>query len=372
VLADHLDGGTGAPNALQGGLGDDFYTVRSVGDSIIEFANEGFDQVRAIGLSSFTLPYDVEALSVSSPTTGFVGVGNALNNSISGTGFADVLVGGGGDDRLRGLTGPANELIGGTGNDTYFISVIGDTIVEFAGEGTDTVETALLVYALRDHVENLTYSGTGGFVGVGNSADNVITGAAAAANTLIGLGGNDTYVVRNAGHSIVEAVGGGIDTVQTTLSVYTLPTNVENLTYTGTGFINAKGNDLNNVITGGAQTDDYLFAGAGVDTLTGGAGGDIFFFDSAVNGVDIITDFVSGVDRIFLADAVFANTGGFIVLNSGESFSQSNGAATSIFSYDRATGALTYDADNKDGVAAIHIATLSTGLTLAQGDFIFY
>jgi serralysin len=372
TLADHLDGGTGTPNQLQGGLGDDYYTVRVVGDSIVEFADQGFDQVRAVSLPSYVLPNNIEALFVSAPTTGFVGIGNSLNNSISGAaGFADVLVGGGGNDQLRGQSGPANELIGGTGDDTYFVAVAGDTIVEFANEGTDTVSTSLAAYALRDHIENLVYTGAARFTGIGTNADNVITGSTAAAGELIGHGGNDTYVVRNVGDSTIEAVGGGIDTVQTTLSIYTLQANIENLTYTGTTSINAKGNALDNAITGGANNDDYLFAGAGVDTLTGGAGRDVFFFDSAVNGVDIITDFVSGTDRIFLDDAVFTNVGSFVVLNALGTFSDGDGNP-SVFLYNRQSGALTYDADGDGAGAAIQIATLSTGLTLAAGDFVFY
>ncbi|MGH1558857.1 M10 family metallopeptidase C-terminal domain-containing protein [Caulobacter segnis] len=63
--------------------------------------------------------------------------------------------------------------------------------------------------------------------------------------------------------------------------------------------------------------------GLGSDTMTGGAGGDVFDFNDAAEGNwDVITDFVSGVDRIDLStiDASPANSQGnhaFVFLGSG-------------------------------------------------------
>ncbi|MBE9233739.1 hypothetical protein IQ231_19210, partial [Cuspidothrix issatschenkoi LEGE 03284] len=63
---------------------------------------------------------------------------------------------------------------------------------------------------------------------------------------------------------------------------WTLKTNLENLTLTGTTAINGTGNNLNNIITGntgnnilnGSSGNDTLIGGAGKDTLNGGAGND--------------------------------------------------------------------------------------------------
>jgi predicted extracellular nuclease len=50
----------------------------------------------------------------------------------------------------------------------------------------------------------------------------------------------------------------------------------------------------------GTPGDDVLDGGPGNDTLTGGSGRDDFVFDSVLDGVDTITDFESGIDRIVL------------------------------------------------------------------------
>lgn len=50
----------------------------------------------------------------------------------------------------------------------------------------------------------------------------------------------------------------------------------------------------------GTAGDDVITGGIGSDTLTGGAGADQFVFTSLRDGVDTITDFQPGVDRIVL------------------------------------------------------------------------
>jgi Predicted extracellular nuclease len=50
----------------------------------------------------------------------------------------------------------------------------------------------------------------------------------------------------------------------------------------------------------GTPGDDVLDGGPGNDTLTGGSGRDDFVFDSVLDGVDTITDFQPGSDRIVL------------------------------------------------------------------------
>jgi VCBS repeat-containing protein len=245
--------------------------------------------------------------------------GSAFNDVISGGPGHDVMLGLGGDDRLIGGTGTADELYGGTGDDTYVVSNGGDTIIENAGEGTDTVETNLSAFNQRNNVENLTYTGSGNFIGSGNALNNVIRGGvgadtlignggndtliggAGAANTLIGGTGDDTYVISNAGDSYIENAGEGVDLVLTGVAALTLRANVENLTYTGSTNFAGTGNALANVITGG-DGNDTLNGAAGADTLIGGLGDDIYVVDDLNDqtieqdgeGTDTVRTSVSG------------------------------------------------------------------------------
>jgi Ca2+-binding RTX toxin-like protein len=136
-------------------------------------------------------------------------------------------------------------------------------------------------------VENLTFTGAGDFAGTGNRGANTITSGdgadildgKAGADTLIGGDGSDTYIVDNAGDQVIEAAGGGIDTVQTSVD-YTLGEHVENLELIGSRSVSGTGNDLDNHITGNRGAN-VLDGGAGADILEGGAGNDTY----------LITDF---------------------------------------------------------------------------------
>ncbi|MEQ1600482.1 MAG: ExeM/NucH family extracellular endonuclease [Methylophilaceae bacterium] len=51
----------------------------------------------------------------------------------------------------------------------------------------------------------------------------------------------------------------------------------------------------------GTAGDDVLIGGIGADTLTGGAGNDVFVYSSLRDGIDTITDFLIGADKLDLA-----------------------------------------------------------------------
>ncbi len=137
---------------------------------------------------------------------------------------------------------------------------------------------------------------------------------------MAGGAGNDTYVVDNPGDRITELANGGTaDTVQSRIS-FTLGSNVERLTLTGTSAINGTGTGQNNVLTGngaantlaggagndtlsGGAGNDVLIGGAGSDRLAGGGGNDFFQFDSKV-GSDTIIDFSSAADTFRFKQSV--------------------------------------------------------------------
>ena len=196
-------------------------------------------------------------------------------------------------------------------------------MVEAPGGGKDTVSSSVTFTIFDEDVENLTLTGSSGISGTGNASANTLTGnsgantlnGAAGADTMTGLGGNDIYVVDNDGDSVSEVGGGGTDTVQSSIT-FTLGTDFENLTLTGSSAINGTGNTLANTITGNSNANslsggdgadilsgnsgaDTLTGGAGNDTLTGGNGADTFVVGTGF-GNDTIGDFVAGTDKIDL------------------------------------------------------------------------
>jgi Ca2+-binding RTX toxin-like protein len=228
--------------------------------------------------------------------------GGTGNDILNGGDDNDVLNGEDGNDTLNGGLGE-DTMNGGAGNDTFVVDNVGDSVSEALGGGTDLVRTSLTNYQLGANVENLTYTGNSDFTGTGNAQANTITGGVgndflnggAGADRLFGGAGNDTYVVDSRADVVGEVAGGGIDTVQTSLSRYTLGGNVENLTYTGTGNFIGNGNGSNNVITAGAG-NDTLNGGGGNDILTGNDGNDTLNGDAGNDQLSggIGTDTLSG------------------------------------------------------------------------------
>ncbi|WP_080579286.1 beta strand repeat-containing protein [Sinorhizobium fredii] len=192
----------------------------------------------------------------------------------------DTLLGGIGRDRINGGAG-GDAMEGGAGNDSYVVSDASDVVTELAGAGTDTVETILAASVLAANVENLVFVGSGNFQGTGNGLANTITGGngddildgAGGADRLVGRGGDDIYMVDSVGDAVVEAAGGGRDTIHVTASSYVLGANVEVLRYSGTGAFTGTGNGLANLLGGGSGNDD-LHGGAGDDELIGNEGSD--------------------------------------------------------------------------------------------------
>ncbi|MBP2445751.1 serralysin [Rhizobium leguminosarum] len=301
--ADTLDGKAGA-DILIGGAGDDTYIVDELADAVTEATNQGTDLIKtALSVYALTNIANVENLTFIG-TGDFSGTGNALANKI---------IGGAGNDTLDGGAG-ADTLAGGGGDDIYVVDSASDVITELVSAGTDEIRTALAAYSIAAlvNVENLTYTGSANFTGTGNALANTITGGAGndmlnggvGADSLIGGAGNDTYIVDNVGDLVTESANAGIDTVRTTLASYTLGSDLENLTYIGTGALVGTGNDLDNMITGGAAIDtlsggvgnDTLNGGAGADRLIGGTGNDTYIVDHAG---DLVTEAANeGIDTV--------------------------------------------------------------------------
>ncbi len=418
---DNLWGGSqnnpDVPNTMIGGTGNDQYQVFVAGDTIIELPGEG-DSDRVVSyLPVFVLPANVEYLNYSG-TESFTGIGNdgAYNEIAGGTG-ADTLVGLGGNDTLRGGTGAANTLLGGTGDDFYVVEAIGDSVIELAGEGNDSVSARVSVFTLPDHVERLSYFGTGAFTGTGNALDNPIYGGSggdtlfgldgdddlggsldfntpdSAANTLIGGRGNDSYIVYTPGDSVVEFANEGHDEIlvwAANISSYVLPADVEDLfVLSGINPFTAIGNALGNRIDGGQSNDflsgldgndtinggfgnDMIFGGNGSDVMNGGSGADTFFLYGNESGLDTINGFeAGGIDRIALSRSTFGLTATVDFLSAfGSLPTPTSNNSTLLYNTD--TRQLYLDVDGNGPIAAVQILQMSPGVPLALGDFVFF
>ncbi len=214
---DVLDGGGGV-DTLRGGAGDDIYIVNSGAVRIQEAFDDGIDTVRTS--VSYTLPPNVEKLVVVGNL--FVhGIGNELDNVMTGSAFANQLDGGGGNDILDGGAGN-DTLSGDSGDDTFIVDSSGDSVIEGIDQGHDTVRTTLDGYTLPANVEDLLLLGAQNISATGNELDNHLTGNAGAKHLAAGAGddlidggagadhmeggpGNDSYVVDDTGDVIDEA-----------------------------------------------------------------------------------------------------------------------------------------------------------------------
>ena len=148
---DTLNGGLGA-DKMTGGLGDDRYIVDDLKDTIIETTakNAGNDTIET-SLLNYTLPKNVENLYFTG-SQAIKGIGNALNNKISGTMGDDTFNGGLGNDTLIGGEGndtaqfnhPQNqyqitEKISENGSTQFIVSYIGSLKKPNFNDGVDTL-----------------------------------------------------------------------------------------------------------------------------------------------------------------------------------------------------------------------------------------
>ena len=297
INANVLDGAAGADTMI-GGDGSDRYEVDNVGDVVSETnADSVIGGVDTVSSSiNYTLGSNVENLILTG--TAAVGTGNALDNTITANATDNTIDGGAGVDTVSYASAGAAVTV------LLYSTTAPQTT---GGSGSDTLL----------NIENLIGSNYDDQL-KGNSANNVLTGGAgndlldgwSGADTMIGGAGNDRYYVNLSGDVVIEtdssSATGGVDTVYSMLSGYTLGANVENgVLYTNSA-MNMTGNSLNNVLTGNINAN-VLDGAAGADTMTGGAGNDTFKFSNlsdlglGAGSRDVITDFTQGQDKIDLS-----------------------------------------------------------------------
>jgi serralysin len=323
---DVLNGNSGI-DSMSGGIGDDNYYVDNTGDIVVEGLNQGIDTVRAT--INYTLGSNLENLTLIS-TTNINGIGNSLNNiitgnignnSLNGGAGNDTLNGGAGNDTLNGNNG-VDRMGGSTGDDNYYVDNTGDIVVEGLNQGIDTVR-ATINYTLGRNPENLTLISTGNINGTGNTLNNTITGNIGN-NSLNGGAGNDTLNGGAGNDSLIGSVG-----------------------------------------------NDTLIGSAGNDTLKGGSGLDFFHFNSTSEKVDRINDFSVVDDTILIERTGFG--GGLSLGTLPVTRFIIGSSATTLahrFFYNSGNGDLFFDVDGNGVNPAVQIAKLNAGLGLTNNDIV--
>jgi len=411
--SDRLDGGGGA-DVLEGGTGDDVYVLSDNEDTVVEHQSEGTDTIETSLQQLSLLDYDnVENIAYTGPdnaeaTVGFLGEGNALDNTISGNSDRDFLYGGHGNDTLSGM-GETDALFGGTGNDTLnggagddgldgedgndtlnggqgvdwlygrgghdTLNGGADGDALFGGEGDDLLNA--------DEGDDSLDGGYGddvlnGGVGVdwlfGGFGDDVLYGATPDADSgdtdaLFGQEGDDTLFGGSGGDSLDGGSGsdalfgqGGVDWLYGQAGNDSLNG--------GDGGDVLFGGDDNDTLIGGDGSDsidggsgsDTLTGGAGVDILFGGAGADIFLFSDKNDEEDVIRDFVTGVDQIMIDLVGFGISDAYdFFAGSGLPAALNDTGSSALYFETETKGLWLYDASDEEGLDQIKIAGLETG-----------
>ena len=381
-----LKDGGGAADTLTGLGGNDTYRIFGTGTKIVETAGQGTLD-RVISAVDYTLGAGVQ---VEQMTTN--GSGGTTGIDLTGNEFTQEIIGNAGINTLRDGAGAADALKGLGGNDTYRIYTSATTIVESSTNGTADRVAAAVDYVLGADVgiEIMTTNGQTGTSGIdltgnalkqeitGNAGVNILSdGGGAGQDTLRGLGGNDTYIVRNGATNIQEGASEGANDVVAAGVTYVLDAGVrvESLRTTSSGStaaINLAGNEFAQEVTGNAGAN-RLHGGGGLDTLNGGGGADTFVFNTALGAgnVDTISDFNVAADTIELENAIFVGLAAG-TLTAGAFRANTTGLAQDAddrIIYETDTGNLFFDANGTGAGGGILFAELVVGFALTNGDF---
>jgi Ca2+-binding RTX toxin-like protein len=215
---------------------------------------------------------------------------NTITTTVTGTGGNFVEMGKGNDTMTTTNVDGHNTILAGDGNNTITTTTTGTGNTKVvSGTGNDTITTTNVVFGTSTVLS-----------GAGN--DTVSTGAGA--DLVVSGSGNDT--VTTTGGADIVLSGAGNDTVST-----------------GEGsdiILSAAGNDIiaaaagNDIIFSGSG-DDRINAAGGADIIDSGSGDDIIWLGTvdgaedvvifgstaAANGIDAITQFTSGSDKLNLS-----------------------------------------------------------------------
>jgi beta-glucanase (GH16 family) len=123
---------------------------------------------------------------------------------------------------------------------------------------------------------------------------------------LIGSAGDNIFYVNYLNDVVQVASGlGGVKTIIASSNGYTLPDNVQNLTFYGAGNWGV-GNGLDNLISMGGNDVNYMDGGRGDDVMVGGFGQNNFGVEAG-NGNDVIYNFHVSQDTVRMPGTSFTS-----------------------------------------------------------------
>ena len=296
--------------------------VRDGGTTTVTNSGEMTGRVSGIwhkyGLGTLVV---VNTGTITSPNQAILGNESAdlITNSGTMTGIVDLA---GGNDMLDNRGGTiVGAILGGAGDDLFFLGSTAENID--GGAGYDTLD--LSTYTTGVTIDLLTPAANKGaaalgdsFAGIeailGTTRADVLTGDAAA-NRLVGNGGADKL--------------------------------------------------------SGGDGADSLEGGISKDNLTGGAGADAFVFTTTQGGQDTILDFASGTDMIHLKASAFGSGTTTGAVSAGAFVTSTTNAALESndrFVFRTTDSTLWYDKDGSGAKVAVMVADLQDGATLAVTD----
>ena len=326
---DTITGGGGA-DVLFGGAGGDIFVYTAWADSseaamdyLADFTS-GSDRIDLAGILTGTLSIVRlgGASFVYAPTAGGM-LSIAATGAVQGS---DVNVG-----------NDANVFIlGSAGNDTLIGSVGRDRIV--GGDGNDTIISVAASFVLINPNTDLVSGGAGAdlftyrpnIAGHLLAIDDFETGV-----DRLGMGSARSITIIRQEDGSSQVSGGyrlnNVAASSITMTALGRDINVTDLDIGYAEGVSMRGSSRADTLIGGIYGDaviagagnDTIIGGCAADTLSGEGGADTFVYrassDSTLAGADVITDFVSGMDRIDLTAVRTgaSDTFGIAYLNGG-------------------------------------------------------
>jgi Ca2+-binding RTX toxin-like protein len=313
--------------------------------------------------------------------------GNAAANTISGGTGSDTLYGNGGGDTIDGDEG-ADKIYGGEGDD-LLRGGSGDDFM-LGDQGNDRLKGGGGKDTLFGWTgDDVLLGGDGQDLLSGEDGGDVLDGGSDA-DDMHGGSGDDTYFVDNAGDTVTEVAGEGIDRLLTNVSYYLgTAAEIEFLSAAdpaSVDLIDLRGNNGTQVITGnnganvieglggndslyGLGGNDILDGGTGIDLLDGGDGDDRFIVSASGIGSSVVGG--SGLDTLAASGALTLGA-----LDGIERVKLADGSNLTLTGAQFATGLAADSTLSGSGTFTVAItagtAFVASGMTIAAGSNIAF